>query len=199
MTQSPFPPRRTLLRWLPTFLAFPAAGLLTSLTVGPVASVASALAAGALAGAVVGGAQWLALRASVVGRSWWAATVVATALASAAIVAISGAGTTTTDLALRGLVTGAAVGLAQSLALRRRVAAVLGWTAVTATAWAAGWWVTAHVIVDAERSYVTFGSSGALLATLLTGAALRLILPGSSEPTPATGARPTGIVDEVAR
>jgi hypothetical protein len=202
---SPLPPRRSLLRWLPTFLAFPAAGLLTSLTVGPVDSVASALAGGALAGAVIGGAQWLALRTSGVGRAWWAATVAATALASAAAVALSGAGTTAADLTLRGLVTGAAVGLAQSLATRRRPPAVLAWTAVTASAWGVGWWVTSHVIVDAERGYVTFGSSGALLATLLTGAALRLVVPGIAATTSVTtpGATtvtlPTEVVGEVTR
>jgi hypothetical protein len=82
---------------------------------------------------------------------------------------------------------------------------VLAWTAVTASAWGVGWWVTSHVIVDAERGYVTFGSSGALLATLLTGAALRLVVPGiaatASVTTPGatTVTLPTEVVGEVTR
>lgn len=41
--------------------------------------------------------------------------------------------------------------------------------------WAAGWLVTTNVIVDAENGYVAFGSSGALMATTVTGLVLRRI------------------------
>jgi hypothetical protein len=164
--------RHPLIRWIPTFLAFPLAGLVTVATVGPLTSPLAGALGGLLAGAVVGGAQWLALRGLGVGRSWWLATAVATALG----VALTGAGTSTGELALRGLVTGAVVGVGQAIAVRRPVLPALAWTVTTSAAWAMGWWVTSRVIVDAERGYTTFGSSGALLATLLTGAALPLVL-----------------------
>jgi hypothetical protein len=170
------PTSRPLLRWLPTFLAFPLAGLLTIATVGSLTSVAEGLLAGALAGAVVGGAQWLALRSSGIGRAWWLATVVAASAGTALAVAVTGAGTSGGDLLVRGVVTGAAIGLAQGLVVRRSALAVAGWTLVTSTAWGLGWFITARVIVDAERGYVVFGSSGALLATVLTGLALPLVL-----------------------
>ena len=47
------------------------------------------------------------------------------------------------------------------------------WTAITATGWSFGWLLTSLVIVDIERHHAVFGSSGALLVTLLTGLALR--------------------------
>jgi hypothetical protein len=44
---------------------------------------------------------------------------------------------------------------------------------VTAAGWSLGWLVTSQVIVDIERGHHVFGSSGALLVTVLTGLALR--------------------------
>ncbi len=90
---------------------------------------------------------------------------------------VTGTSTTTAALTVTGAVTGAAVGLAQSNALRRGVGARTAWVAVVALAWGAAWWTTAHVIVDAERGWAVFGSSGALLATVLTGLVLPRVLP----------------------
>jgi hypothetical protein len=61
-----------------------------------------------------------------------------------------------------------------------RVSAV--WTAITASGWSLGWLVTSQVIVDIERGHHVFGSSGALLVTLLIGLALRQLV---SAPRPA--------------
>jgi hypothetical protein len=94
------------------------------------------------------------------------------AAGSALSVALTGAGTETADVMLAGLVTGAAVGAAQS-ALLPRGAAI--WIAVSAAAWSLAWLVTSAVIVDIERGYAVFGSSGALVATVLTGLALRRV------------------------
>lgn len=190
------PSSRTVLRWLPTFLAFPTAGLLTISTIGPLRSPAAGLVGGAVAGAVLGGAQWLALRTSGVTRAWWLATVVGAALGTAIGVAVTGAGTSTSDLVLRGLVTGAVLGLAQAAAVRRPLARVATWSAVTAVAWGLGWLVTANVIVDADRGFVVFGASGALLATILTGLGLPLLL-GASAGSPADESAEVAI--EVAR
>lgn len=188
---------RTVLRWLPTFLAFPAAGLLTISTIGPLRSPAAGLVGGALAGAVLGGAQWLALRSSAVTRAWWLATVVGAALGTAIGVAATAAGTGPSDLVLRGLITGAVLGLAQGIAVGRPALRVAAWTASTSLAWALGWLATANVIVDADRGFVVFGASGALLATILTGLALPLLLGRSTTPSSADESAEVAI--EVAR
>lgn len=48
---------------------------------------------------------------------------------------------------------------------------------MTALAWPLAWLVTSAVIVDQERGFHMFGSSGALVATVVTGLALRRVLP----------------------
>jgi hypothetical protein len=53
---------RDLLWWTATLLAFPLAGLAARALAGPVDAVWAATLAGAVAGLVIGVAQWLALR-----------------------------------------------------------------------------------------------------------------------------------------
>jgi hypothetical protein len=158
-------------RWLPTFLAFPLGGLIAIETVGSVHDPLSAAAAGLLAGAVIGTGQWLALRARGVGRRWIAYTAGAMAFGSGLAALLTGSGTELADVMLAGLVTGAAVGGAQATLLGRGAAT---WVAVTGAAWSLGWLATWLTIVDVERGYAVFGSSGAIVATLLTGLALRV-------------------------
>jgi hypothetical protein len=177
----------TFKRWLPTFLAFPAGGFLAMETVGSITEPASAAAAGLVAGAVVGGGQWLALRTRGVGRRWAAHTAAAMAAGLAAAAAVTGAGTEPAELMLTGLIAGAAVGAAQAPLLARGRIARAAWTAVTGVSWSLGWLVTSSVIVDAERGHAVFGSSGALLVTVLTGLALRR-LAGTRAAAPAAGA-----------
>jgi len=76
---------------------------------------------------------------------------------------VTGSGTEAADVMLTGLITGAAVGGAQSLLLSQGRAV---WTAINATGWSFGWLLTSLVIVDIERHHAVFGSSGALLVTL---------------------------------
>ena len=52
-------------RWLPTFLGFPIGGYLATQIVGSLHDPASAAAGGLVAGAIIGGAQWLALPAAI--------------------------------------------------------------------------------------------------------------------------------------
>ena len=54
--------------------------------------------------------------------------------------------------------------------------------ATTSAAWALGWLTTANVIVDAERGYVTFGASGALIVTVITGLVLPRLLVAAAPP-----------------
>jgi hypothetical protein len=179
-------------RWLPTFLAFPVGGLLAIETVGPLTGPASAAAGGLLAGAVIGAAQWLALRSRGIGAIWVAATATAMAGGAALAAAATGAGTEVADVMVNGLVAGAAVGAAQSVLLRRGMAAAAAGTATTALSWSLGWLVTSSVIVDIERGHHVFGSSGAVVVTVLTGLVLRRILAAREAsavaPTAAVGA-----------
>lgn len=165
----------TFKRWLPTFLAFPLGGLLAIETVGSIGGPLSAAAGGLLAGAVIGAGQWLALRAHGITSRWIARTAVAMSAGTAVAAALTGTGTDVPDLALSGLVAGAAVGAAQSglLGGGRRTTAT--WTAATAAAWTLGWIATASIGVDVERGYHVFGSAGALLVTVLTGLVLRRV------------------------
>ena len=98
------------------------------------------------------------------------------AAGSAVAAAITGAGTEIGDLMLAGLVTGAAVGAAQSVLLTETPLAATAWTVVTAASWSLAWLVTHTVVgVNADQGFFVFGSSGAIVATLITGLALRAL------------------------
>ena len=163
-------------RWLPTFLGFPLGGLLAIQTVGSIDSPLSAAAAGALAGAVIGAAQWLALRSSGIRALWIAVTSAALAAGSALTNVVTDAGTDGGELAVGGLIAGAAIGSAQGLVLDRGPKTAAVWTAVVSGSWCLGWLTTWAIGVDVERGYAVFGSSGAVVVTLLTGLALRRLL-----------------------
>jgi hypothetical protein len=135
--------------------------------VGSADSPLKAAIGGLVAGAIIGGGQWLALRTS---PRWIGYTAGAMAAGSAVAAVVTGSGTEAADVMLTGLITGTAIGAAQSLLLPQGRAV---WTAITATGWSFGWLATWLTIVDIERGYTVFGSSGALLVTFVTGLALR--------------------------
>ena len=172
-------------RWIPTFLAFPLGGLIAIETVGGADAPLSAAVGGLVVGAVVGGAQWLALRATGTSRRWIGRTAAATATGAALAAVVTGSGTGTAELVLSGLITGAPVGAAQGPLLGRGARVAAAWTALTGAAWALGWLITSQVIVDADRHHHVFGSTGALAATVLTVLALRAL---TSDPRPAVAA-----------
>jgi hypothetical protein len=173
----------TFKRWLPTFLGFPLGGWLAFATVGALDDPLTAAAGGLLAGAVIGAAQWLALRSRGIDRRWVAYTGAAMAAGTALAAALTGAGTELEDLMVTGLVAGAAVGAAQSTLLARAGLAPAAWIAVTAASWPLGWLATWAVVgLNADLGFYVFGASGALLVTALTGLALRPLLaaPGAA-------------------
>jgi hypothetical protein len=163
------------LRWTPSFFGFPLGGWLAFQLVGSANSPLTAALAGAIAGTLIGAAQWLALRPSV-SWHWVAGSTIGMGAGSALAAAVTGSATSVGALAVTGLIAGAAAGFGQSFASRRgwRVAAV--WTVTVGASWMLGWTVTANVIVDADRGYAAFGSSGALAVTVITGLVLRRIL-----------------------
>jgi len=166
-------------RWIPTFLAFPLAGWLAMLLVGPNRSPLTALAVGAIVGAILGAAQWLALGRLVDWR-WAAGTLVAVAVGSVVSMLAVGSPVTPVAALVTGLITGTLLGAAQGLVLRRvirgRLRVVFVWTATVGASWAVAWLITSMVIVDLDRGHGVFGSSGAIVATIATGVVLRLIL-----------------------
>jgi len=170
----------TFKRWLPTFLAFPIGGYIAIETVGSADGPLPAALGGLIVGAVIGAAQWLALRSGGAGRRWIGRTTAATAAGAALSAAITGSGTEVADLVLSGLVTGAVVGAAQGSLLGRGPRAAAAWAAVTSASWALGWLITSQLIVDAERGFHMFGASGAIAATVTTGLALRVLTTGGA-------------------
>src|SRR5829696_7862734 len=105
-------------RWVAVWLAFPVAGYIGWTVGGRVDAVGAALVGGALTGAGISAVQWWAADGAL-GRpaGWIAASAVGFAVGLTAGAALVGYDTDLGALALMGLVTGAALGVAQGLAL----------------------------------------------------------------------------------
>jgi hypothetical protein len=177
---------RDLLLWAATLLAFPLAGLAGRAVAGPVDAVWTAVLAGAVAGIVLGVAQWLALRRIGADVRWIAATAVGLAVGLGLAYAIFGYGDTVGDLAVVGAVSGLGVGIAQWWVLRGLVNGSLAWIPATAAAWALGWTVTTAIGVDPDDRWAAFGLSGSATATVLLGAVLWVLArSGLRDDTPA--------------
>ena len=177
------------LRWLATFLGFPLGGLIALAVFGPVTNVTAAIAGGAVAGAVLGAGQWLALRGRVPNTEWWIpATAVGQAVGLAAGAALVGYRTGLQDLAIQGAITGLGVGFLQALVLRQHVASWPWWVIATPLLWALGWMVTALGGVRVDQHFTNFGAFGAIAVTVLSGLLLVQVLPGHEAVRPAVGA-----------
>jgi hypothetical protein len=154
------------LRWMPTFLGFPAGGLVSEI-VGRVARPGPAIAGGAITGAILGFAQWLGMRRT--GPSpiaWVIATAVGFAVGLGAGAGAVGYHTNIGALATQGAICGAVIGVAQAGVLYRQLGRiVLAWPAVVAGLWALGWTITASAGIDVDKQYTSFGSSGAIVVT----------------------------------
>lgn len=163
--------------WMPAFLGFPLGGVVAAALVGPITTPLAGALGGVLAGAVVGTAQWLVLRRRLPLSFWW---IAATALGMAAGLALGilllGTGSEGAALPLRGLITGASIGVAQSLLLRKLSSRAPAWALIVALGWALGWVITRAVGVDLALNWAVFGSSGALTFQLLSGLLLRWVV-----------------------
>jgi len=160
---------KVALRWMPTFLGFPAGGLVAEV-VGRVDSPGPAITGGAITGAILGFAQWLGMRRT--GPSpvaWIIATAVGFAVGLGVGAAVVGYDTNPRALATQGAICGAVIGTAQAAVLyRMRGSVVVAWPAALAASWALGWTITASAGIDVDAQYTVFGSSGALVVTALT-------------------------------
>ena len=168
--------------WGLAFIGFPLGGLAATALVGGVITTVEGVIGGAATGAVIGLAQWLALRRRLALTPWWiAATAVGMGVGLALGIALLGTDTAGITLPLRGLVTGASIGIAQFALLRGNTARAFVWPFVVACSWAIGWLVTRAVGVDLAPQWSVFGAAGALTFQLLTGLALAWLLPQATQ------------------
>lgn len=157
-------------RWVGTFVGFPLAGVTARLVAGDIDALGAAAVGGVAGGAVLGAVQ-VGIGGIPAGERirWIGATAVGLGVGLSAGAAAVGYDTDTASLVTMGAVSGAAVGLAQALAIPMAAVDRVLWAVATPVLWAGGWWITAQVIVDAERRHAVFGSSGALAVSGLAG------------------------------
>ncbi|MEA2363813.1 MAG: hypothetical protein QOD71_2958 [Thermoleophilaceae bacterium] len=159
--------KRSALRWLPTFVGFPLGGLVAELVAGPVDGLVAALLGGALTGIVLGTVQsWGMGSNGPPAHRWIIATTAGLTVGLAVGSAAVGYGTGLGDLVVQGAICGLAIGTAQAVILRGRVAYL--WAPALSALWALGWAITTSIGVDVETRYAVFGSSGALVVTAAT-------------------------------
>jgi hypothetical protein len=163
--------------WAVAFLGFPLGGVVAAALIGPITTPLAGALGGVVTGAVIGAAQWLVLRRRLPLSPWWiAATAAGMGVGLALGIALLGTTTTGATLLLRGLITGAGIGIAQYVLLRDVGGRAPVWALVVALCWALGWMITRAVGVDLALQWTVFGSSGALLFQLLTGLMLAWML-----------------------
>jgi hypothetical protein len=184
--------RRMWLWPVSILIGFPIGGYVADLVVDGVDSMGAAIAGGLITGAIIGAAEWFALRRRV-SWLWIPATTAGMAVGLAAGAALVDYGIDRGDLAILGAVTGLGVGVMQALVLaRHQVPGAVWWAIANPPGWALGWFVSSYVIARniAER-FPIFGASGALVFGLLTWLVLAILfretpLAGERAPTPTT-------------
>jgi hypothetical protein len=161
---------RTVGRWMLSFAGYPLGGYAALWLTGRVDSPGPALAGGLLTGAILGACQvWAMGQARPRPLAWILATAVGLMAGVAAGAALVDYQTDLGSLAVQGAVSGALVGIAQAAVLAPRLGALaLAWPLLLSGALAIGWAVTASAGIDVGQQFTVFGSSGALVAALLT-------------------------------
>lgn len=162
-------------RWVAVAAAFPIAGLIGGAISGPVDAFGAALIGGALTGAGLGAVQWWAADGALGhAAAWIGSSAAGYAAGLGAGAALVGYKTDLGALAVMGLVSGAALGAAQGLALARqgdmRLAAA--WGAAMPVLLALGWCASSAIGVNVDDQFTVFGAAGAILFMLLSGVLL---------------------------
>jgi hypothetical protein len=172
------------LLWTAGFLAFPIGGALATAATGRVNDLGSALLGGLVVGAVIGTGQWLVARRLLDAKTWIPATAVAMSIGLAVGAWVVGYGTSLSELALMGFITGIPLGAAQAFLLRDRVANAWVWGAAMPLLWALGWTVTTAGGIDVDQQFAVFGAYGAITFMALSGVLLDRLRAATSPPTP---------------
>ena len=174
--------RRIWLWPVAILVSLPIGGYIADLVVDGVDSVGAALAGGLIVGAVIGAAEWFALR-HWVSWLWIPATIAGMAVGLVAGAALVDYGIARGDLVLMGAVNGLAVGVMQALVLARgRIPGAFWWAVANPPAWALGWFVSSYVISrNIDERFPIFGASGAIVFGLLTWLLLAALFRGAPE------------------
>ena len=161
-----------------SFAGYPLGGYAALLLTGRVDAPGPALAGGLLTGLILGAIQVWAMgsarprprsRRRLWAWAWIGATGAGLMVGVAAGAALVDYQTDLGSLVLQGAVSGALVGIAQAAVLYRRLGAlVLVWPLYLGGTFALGWAVTTSAGIDVDQQFTIFGSSGALVAALLT-------------------------------
>ena len=171
------------LLWTAGFLAFPIAGILAQAAAGRINDAGSALIGGLVAGAVIGTGQWLVARRLLDAKTWIPATAVAMGIGLGVGAWVVGYGTSLSELALMGFITGIPLGAAQAYLLRDRLANAWVWGAAMPLLWAFGWTVTTAGGIDVDRQFAVFGAYGAITFMALSGILLDRLRAATSPAT----------------
>ncbi len=170
-------------RWAAVALAFPIAGLIGGAVGGRVDEVGAALLGGAITGAGLGAALWLAGRDAFGSwPAWVAVSAVAYAVGLAAGAALEGYETDLGSLAAMGAVSGAVLGAGQgaALAAQGRLRLAVAWGAAMPVMLAAGWSATTLGGIDVDQQFTVFGAYGAVVFMVLSGLLLARFRPPAS-------------------
>src|SRR5439155_25252663 len=171
---------RDIALWLAVFLAYPLAGGLGRLIANPAEGLVFAFVTAAVAGGVLGAAQWLALGREPSPVPWIGATALGLGISFAIVQAVGA--TSSTAAPIIGAITGLGVGSAQSFVRSDRVPSAVIWLPTMGIAWAVGWIVTTSIGVQAEAGWPVVGVSGALVAQALSGLVLATLGRRRSQP-----------------
>jgi hypothetical protein len=171
---------RDYAKWLAVFLAYPVAGALGRLIANPAEGLVFAFITAAVAGAILGLAQWLALGRHGSALRWVGATAIGLGVSFVIVQAVGA--TSSTAAPVIGAVTGLGVGIAQSFLRSDRIPSELVWIPTMGVAWAVAWVVTTSIGVQAEAGWPVVGVSGALVAQLLTGVVLMTMTRRRAQP-----------------
>ena len=176
---------RAWLLWTAGFVAFIVGGALATAVVGRINDFGSALLGGLIAGAVIGTGQWLVARRLLNPKAWIPATAVAMSIGLGVGAWAVGYGTSLSELALMGAITGIPLGAAQAYLLRDRLANAWAWAAAMPPLWALGWTVTTAGGIDVDRQFAVFGAYGAITFMALSGVLLDRLRAATTPSTPA--------------
>jgi len=178
------------LLWTAGFVAFIIGGALATGVTGRINDAGSALIGGLIAGAVIGTGQWLVARRLLDPKTWIPATAVAMGIGLVVGAWVVGYGTSLSELALMGFITGIPLGAAQAYLLHDRLANAWVWAAAMPLLWALGWTVTTAGGIAVDQQFAVFGAYGAITFMALSGVLLDRLRAATSPPAPAPAPAP---------